>query len=232
MVACPICLETVKEADINRHIDSNCKSFIDDPSLPPPTQANAAKPKNSSKAAGFFTPAAKKNASFKAEDASSPAAGNVSTQKTIAKPALVAARDGISTKRSWDDGLHEQTDSERVEPAVPVLKKTKNAHAPLAERMRPQTLDDVAGQDLVGPNGVLRNLIETDRVPSMILWGGPGTGEIVGGKLAKVETLLTSSRQNHNRAFDSTDCSSTVRRDKQHVERRGRVQEALLRGAE
>lgn len=43
--------------------------------------------------------------------------------------------------------------------------------------MRPDTLDDVFGQDLVGPNGVLRSLIESDRVPSMILWGGSGTGK-------------------------------------------------------
>jgi putative ATPase len=46
---------------------------------------------------------------------------------------------------------------------------------PLAERMRPKTLDELVGQDdLVGPNGVLRELILTDRVPSMILWAGPG----------------------------------------------------------
>lgn len=43
--------------------------------------------------------------------------------------------------------------------------------------MRPQSLADVCGQELVGPNGVLRALIESDRVPSMILWGGSGTGK-------------------------------------------------------
>lgn len=173
MVACPICQKPVKESDINRHIDSSCQSFIDDPSLPPPPTQG----KSSSKAAGFFTPAPKRNVSFKAEDASSPAAGISSTQKPIAKPALAVARDTVSTKRAWDDDGHAQAGQEKSEPAGPVLKKAKNAHAPLAERMRPQTLDDVAGQELVGPNGVLRNLIVTDRVPSMILWGGPGTGE-------------------------------------------------------
>ncbi|KAJ4387012.1 DNA-dependent ATPase mgs1 [Neurospora sp. IMI 360204] len=64
-------------------------------------------------------------------------------------------------------------------PIQPLVKRTKtnNRSAPLAERMRPGSLDDVFGQDLVGPNGVLRALIETDRVPSMILWGGSGTGK-------------------------------------------------------
>ena len=46
---------------------------------------------------------------------------------------------------------------------------------PLAERMRPKTLDELVGhEDLVGENGVLRELILTDRVPSMILWSSPG----------------------------------------------------------
>ncbi len=43
--------------------------------------------------------------------------------------------------------------------------------------MRPDKLDEVFGQELVGPNGVLRSLIETNRVPSMILWGASGTGK-------------------------------------------------------
>jgi putative ATPase len=65
-----------------------------------------------------------------------------------------------------------------TKPNGPTTKRSKNTRtAPLAERMRPDTLDDVFGQDLVGPNGVLRSLIESDRVPSMILWGGSGTGK-------------------------------------------------------
>jgi putative ATPase len=43
--------------------------------------------------------------------------------------------------------------------------------------MRPTSLDDVCGQDIVGPHGLLRGMIETNTVPSMILWGGPGTGK-------------------------------------------------------
>ncbi len=50
--------------------------------------------------------------------------------------------------------------------------------APLAERMRPTTLDNYIGQQhLVGPNGVLRKMIETRRVSSFILWGPPGVGK-------------------------------------------------------
>lgn len=49
---------------------------------------------------------------------------------------------------------------------------------PLAERMRPQTLDDYIGQDhLAGEKGILRKAIQTGRMPSIILWGPPGTGK-------------------------------------------------------
>ena len=49
---------------------------------------------------------------------------------------------------------------------------------PLAERMRPSTLDDYVGQThLVGPNGVLRRMIESGRPASFILWGPPGVGK-------------------------------------------------------
>ena len=50
--------------------------------------------------------------------------------------------------------------------------------APLAERMRPTTLDNYIGQPhLVGQGGVLRKMIETKRVTSFILWGPPGVGK-------------------------------------------------------
>lgn len=49
---------------------------------------------------------------------------------------------------------------------------------PLAERLRPQSFDEVIGQDeLLGPQGQLRLLIERDLVPSLIFWGPPGVGK-------------------------------------------------------
>lgn len=53
-----------------------------------------------------------------------------------------------------------------------------NRKAPLAVRMRPRTLDEVVGQDeIIGREGFLRKLIDTDNIPSMILFGPPGTGK-------------------------------------------------------
>ncbi|MCL2562391.1 MAG: replication-associated recombination protein A [Rikenellaceae bacterium] len=51
-------------------------------------------------------------------------------------------------------------------------------HIPLAERLRPQTLDDYVGQaHLVGEGGVFRRFVESGNVPSFILWGPPGVGK-------------------------------------------------------
>jgi putative ATPase len=59
--------------------------------------------------------------------------------------------------------------------------------SPLAERMRPTRLDEIAGQKhLIGEGKLLRRLIAADRLPSMILWGPPGTGKTtLAGVIAK-----------------------------------------------
>lgn len=63
--------------------------------------------------------------------------------------------------------------------------------SPLADRMRPRTLDELYGQEkLVGPNTPLRRLIEQDTIPSMIFWGPPGSGKTT---LASLMASLTGS---------------------------------------
>lgn len=61
---------------------------------------------------------------------------------------------------------------------VPEDDESGPARQPLAARMRPRSLDEFVGQEsVVGPGRVLRKSIEQDHVPSMVLWGPPGSGK-------------------------------------------------------
>jgi putative ATPase len=74
----------------------------------------------------------------------------------------------------------------------PARTEAGTADAPLAERLRPKSLDDVVGlADLLGEKKFLRNAIETDRIPSMIFWGPPGSGKTT---LARIIARTTRAR--------------------------------------
>ncbi|KAI0097852.1 ATPase WRNIP1 [Nemania sp. FL0031] len=193
MVECPACTKQVQSSKINDHLDSGCETFVID-NLPasspcPPTststQANGPVPGTQKRPASSFfqTPSSKRQAT----------SNGVLTP--IVNGATGASKPNPGVKRSYNEGPgHGSSDDDadtnggtatRSEEAIPASRspsakkiRTKASRvAPLAERMRPDTLDGVFGQELVGPNGVLRSLIETNRLPSMILWGGSGTGK-------------------------------------------------------
>ena len=178
MVDCPICGKNVLSAKINDHIDSECQEWIESP---PASQSNASA---STPVASFFqTPAAKRSGQPKG-----PSGAATSTPSSLPEKRKHDGLDLSGTNRLNQNGSSSFSETPASKKSRPnALEKA----APLAERMRPKTLDDVCGQDLVGPNGVLRGLIETDRVPSMILWGGPGTGKTT---IARVIASMTGSR--------------------------------------
>ncbi len=87
----------------------------------------------------------------------------------------------------------------------------KRAPRPLADRLRPQRLGEVVGQDhLVGPEGTLTRMVKSGRLQSMVLWGPPGCGKTTVARLLAHETDLEfqqlsaifSGVQDLRKAFD------------------------------
>jgi putative ATPase len=88
------------------------------------------------------------------------------------------------------------------------------SQAPLADRLRPTSLDDIVGQgEVLGPGKPLRVLIEADRLSSVILWGPPGTGKTT---LARVIARSTS------KAFEPLSAVSASVKDVREVAARAR----------
>jgi putative ATPase len=173
MVQCPICNKQVKESAINQHIDSGCQDNVVSDSTPKPVPV-----------APFFQQSSKRTSEPKHTGTrEQPAASQ-------GEPNLTNPQNGVKRKAEFENESRATN-----EGGVPPSKKAKTIHlqkaAPLAERMRPQSLDDVCGQDLVGPNGVIRGLIEQNRVPSMILWGAPGTGKTT---IARIISHMVGAR--------------------------------------
>ena len=168
MVQCPVCSKPVKDARINEHLDSDCADYLAD-------------------SAPADTPVAVKTHSFFAPGTRKPPLSQPPLQPPPPPPApaTTALRiDGPKTppsgaKRSFDEAAHAQPNGE---PSPATHKRARRLKAvedamPLAERMRPTTLDDVYGQELIGPGGVLRGMVDEGKLPSMVLWGRPGTGK-------------------------------------------------------
>jgi putative ATPase len=195
MVLCPVCGHAVKQSNINAHLDSDCAEYVetDDGS----SQISASPQPSSSVSSFFQTQFAKRAPPQQAPrprtDHSSAPTTRIATSKRSREQTDPGAN-GLTDQQI--NGAHSEATPE------PAAKKPKPTNAlqkaaPLAERMRPTTLDEVCGQELVGPSGILRGLIEQDKVPSMILWGSAGTGKttiarviagIVGSRLVEINS--------------------------------------------
>lgn len=73
-----------------------------------------------------------------------------------------------------------------------LFERQAELDAPLADRMRPRSLGELVGQgEILGKDSLLRSVIQADRVPSMVLWGPPGSGKTALANVVAHETAST-----------------------------------------
>ncbi|KAJ2598605.1 DNA-dependent ATPase mgs1 [Coemansia sp. RSA 1721] len=181
LVACPVCDKKVPEWYVSDHLDHECKGI-------------AATDKHISTGSKQQQSSSLSSLESKAKYLSLFA----SPTKKPRKPSTAAATSMLVAKKPRSDSITSTTATDPIviddhppSTVIPELRKEKasstlsdtdkklrNPRLPLAERLRPPTLDQFVGQTaLVGPQGVLRILIESDRLCSCIFWGGPGLGK-------------------------------------------------------
>ncbi|KAF7589734.1 Werner helicase interacting protein 1 [Aspergillus hancockii] len=176
MVKCPICQKPVALSKINHHIDSGCKTCFEPTSSKP-----------------FHEPSLSSGLTYKS--------GLTNTVNGSKRPDT-DHRDARSfqtqnkgnTKRTFDEhpGRAKKKQSLQLTAAQNSTTSLRPDVAPLAERVRPTCFDDVFGQKhIVGRNGTLRQLVEEEKVPNMILWGGSGTGKTT---LARIIASVTKRK--------------------------------------
>ncbi|KAE8314611.1 DNA polymerase III, clamp loader complex, gamma/delta/delta subunit [Aspergillus transmontanensis] len=161
MVECPICQKTVLLSEINRHLDSGCEAFCENVSssglLSCGPNSGCGRPLE----VAFISAV---------DDKERP--DRIHHTTPIARP---LAKE--STKRVFDQ-QQSCEEEKRDTKTEHTRKRLKPDNAPLAERVRPGSFDDIVGQShLVGPNGTIRKLVHEDKIANMILWGSSGTGK-------------------------------------------------------
>jgi putative ATPase len=172
MVECPVCSKPVKDNRINEHLDSDCKEHLLE-------QEPGNNTPNPGKTHSFFAPGARRPPATQknGHPTSSPPA---TTQRIVERPKTPQPLQPPGIKRTFEEAADGPANGDAPSPTATKrarrLKAVEDA-MPLAERMRPTSLDEVCGQELVGSNGILRGMVNQGKLPSLVLWGRPGTGK-------------------------------------------------------
>lgn len=182
LVQCPVCLRELLGAHINSHLDQCLQAGegeVEPGSSPPCKRPRLAAAPPGSQAQGEPEEARPAAAPpvfslFHKGRAGGQSAGVPGRRSG-------AGREGAAVKP--EDGGSAAAGSGAALRGASLVQKLEGK--PLAERLRPDTLGDYVGQERVlGAQTLLRSLLESHEIPSLILWGPPGCGKVSGAAAA------------------------------------------------
>lgn len=206
LVQCPVCFEDFKAATINKHLDVCLQESVTDsgPSVDHPAEPPLKKPRVTAESEPIFSPVNKTEAGSSSSMAgsSSPALFSMfQTNKSKVsvpserggfvsskQPAAAAVGKGLKRGLPSDvqpgavgaDGQVSGSNKETAKVSRDIAMRTLlTMSKPLAETLRPNTLEEYFGQNkVVGQQTLFRSLLDSQEIPSLILWGPPGCGKV------------------------------------------------------
>ncbi|CDO69198.1 hypothetical protein BN946_scf185042.g100 [Trametes cinnabarina] len=159
----PVCSKSVNEKDINRHLDNNCADDVPTPSTQKGKMSQAS-------LTSLFTPFGK------------------AAQSSSSYTQPSSSRSGHTRKRSEAEDLSAADVTPLKRPRITASSRLQSV-APLAERLRPQSLEEFVGQPhLTGSNSLLMRQLERGATGSIIFWGPPGCGKTTLARLLAKRT--------------------------------------------
>ena len=169
-VQCPVCSDKFQPATINAHLD-NCLSGNDNPKL---STTDNEPPSKKSRISNEYPPCT---------SAVTPAGTDTKSSSTSSMFSMFQHKQKMSAKERDENTsntqINDASTSTDKKPVSLSVRALLNTDKPLAEKLRPNTLEEYFGQNKVlGEHTLLRSLLQSQEVPSLILWGPPGCGKV------------------------------------------------------
>ncbi|XP_041954457.1 ATPase WRNIP1 [Alosa sapidissima] len=225
-VQCPVCAGEFQPATINAHLD-NCLTGNDNPIL---SSTNKEPPSKKSRISEFSLSGSgdtsegsgtKSNRTapmftvFQHKQRSSVLTSKQSTDSNVTSKTTKRNATDVDRNEEPTKGCDENRSNTQISGALTsTAKKTDismsaltllNSGKPLAEKLRPNTLEEYFGQNKVlGQHTLLRSLLDSQEIPSLILWGPPGCG-----KTTLAHIIASSSKKNGTVRFVTLSATST-----------------------
>ncbi|XP_047445084.1 ATPase WRNIP1 [Mugil cephalus] len=203
-VQCPVCFKDFTDVTINGHLDECLLKSVTDSSTSTADETGPPVKKSRISAEAVNKPVPSSSSSSSSSASSMPASQSSATfsmfQTNKSKASAQSERNGLFTSKQQspsgpvnkgvkrlltesEPGEQNATGSPKSQTSVSSLEHASpqallSSSKPLAEMLRPQTLEDYFGQSkVVGHQTLLRSLLDSQEIPSLVLWGPPGCGK-------------------------------------------------------